>query len=111
MAGKFVLEKASNGQYYFNLKAGNNETILTSEQYKAKSSAVNGIDSVKENAPLDERYEKKDGTSFRFNLKAKNGQVIGSSESYTTAAARDKGIASVKTNAPTATVTDKTESA
>ena len=47
MAAKFVIKKAKNGQYYFNLKAGNGETILTSEMYKAKASANNGIQSVK----------------------------------------------------------------
>lgn len=51
MAGKFVLKKSSNGQYYFLLKAGNGETIAQSEMYVAKTSAKNGIQSVKENAP------------------------------------------------------------
>jgi hypothetical protein len=108
MAGRFVLDKSTNGQYYFNLKAGNHETILTSELYKAKSGALNGIDSVRENAPLDNRYDKKDGAHYSFNLKAKNGQVIGRSETYTTSAARDKGIESVKTNGPTTRLDDQT---
>ncbi len=51
MAGKFVIKKSSNGQYYFLLKAGNGETIAQSEMYVAKSSAKNGIQSVKDNAP------------------------------------------------------------
>jgi uncharacterized protein len=51
MAGKFVLKKTTNGQYRFNLVAGNGEIIATSESYKTKSGAVNGIDSVKRNAP------------------------------------------------------------
>ena len=42
MAGKYVLKKAKNGQFYFNLKAGNGETILSSEMYKAKASANKG---------------------------------------------------------------------
>ena len=33
------------------LKAGNGEIIATSERYKSKASAKNGIESVKENAP------------------------------------------------------------
>ena len=51
MAGKFVLQKSSNGKYYFVLKAGNGETIAQSETYESKASAQNGIRSVKENAP------------------------------------------------------------
>src|SRR5262245_60005223 len=54
MAGKFEIKKAKNGQFYFNLKASNGEIILTSEQYKAKASAKNGIDSVKSNSPHDD---------------------------------------------------------
>ena len=51
MAGRFVIKKAKNGQYFFVLKAANGEDIATSEMYKAKSSAKEGIDSVKSNAP------------------------------------------------------------
>lgn len=31
MAGKFELKKAKDGQFYFNLKAGNGQNILKSE--------------------------------------------------------------------------------
>jgi hypothetical protein len=50
MPGKFELKKTANGQYRFNLKAVNGEIIATSESYKSKSSAMNGIESVKKNA-------------------------------------------------------------
>lgn len=106
MAGKFVIDKSTKSQLYFNLKAGNGEIILTSELYKAKSGVLNGIDSVRENAPLDNRYERKDNSQYSFNLKAKNGQVIGRSETYTTRASREKGIEAVKKNAPDAVVND-----
>lgn len=33
MAGKFEIKRASDGQFYFNLKARNGEIILTSERY------------------------------------------------------------------------------
>jgi uncharacterized protein YegP (UPF0339 family) len=51
MAGKFVLKKGSGGKYHFNLQAGNGQVIATSETYESKQSALNGIDSVKNNAP------------------------------------------------------------
>lgn len=110
MAGKFILKKSSDGQFRFVLKAGNGETILTSELYKVKPSALNGIESVKKNAPLDERYERKVDKAGhpRFNLKAGNHEIIGSSEGYNSDAARDNGIESVKANAPTAVVEDET---
>ena len=107
---KFEIKKAKNGEFYFHLKAGNGEIILASEMYKSKSSAANGIESVKKNSPDDKRYEKKETKNGQhmFNLKAGNHQVIGTSESYKAVAARDHGIASVKKNAPGASVDDQT---
>ena len=51
MAGKFVLKKGSSGKYHFNLVASNGQVIATSETYERKQSALNGIESVKNNAP------------------------------------------------------------
>lgn len=51
MAAKLEIRKGASGQFTFNLKAGNGEIILTSEQYKEKAGAENGIASVKKNAP------------------------------------------------------------
>ncbi len=50
MAGKFELKKTASG-YRFNLKAGNGEIIATSETYTSKAAALNGIESVRTNAP------------------------------------------------------------
>ena len=107
--GKFVITKSSNGEYRFNLKAGNGEVILSSEGYAAKSGCTNGIDSVRTNSKIDDRYEKKTSTNSKnyFVLKASNGQVIGTSEMYESSSGRDNGIASVKSNAPDATIDDQ----
>ncbi len=51
MSGKFVLEKGSTGKYHFNLHAANGQVIATSQHYESKESALNGIESVKRNAP------------------------------------------------------------
>ena len=50
MAGKFELKQAKNGDYHFNLLAGNGQIIMSSEMYKTKASAENDIESVKKNA-------------------------------------------------------------
>lgn len=47
----FRLETASDGQFYFNLVAGNGQTIGTSEMYTTEAGRDNGIESVMENAP------------------------------------------------------------
>lgn len=106
--GKFVIKKRTNGEFQFNLKAGNDETILTSEGYNGKSGCQNGIESVRKNAPDDNRYDRKTASNgqYYFNLSATNGQIIGTSERYNTSSSRDNGIESVKKNAPDATVED-----
>lgn len=108
--GKFVVLTRKNGEFQFNLKAGNGEIILTSEGYSAKASCLNGIESVRKNAADDNRFERKEAKNgkFFFNLKASNGQVIGNSELYESASGRDKGIESVKRNASDAAVDDQT---
>jgi uncharacterized protein YegP (UPF0339 family) len=110
MAGWYELSKSSDGQFRFVLKAGNGETILTSELYTAKKSAENGIASVQTNCSLDERYERKSSSNGKlfFNLKAANSQVIGTSQMYSSEAARDNGIESVKTNGTTTEIKDNT---
>lgn len=50
MAGKFEVYKDKSGGYRFRLKAGNGEVIASSESYKTKASAMNGVESVKKNA-------------------------------------------------------------
>jgi uncharacterized protein len=110
MAGVFELKGAAGGQFMWNLKAGNHEVILTSELYKAKTSALAGIESVRKNVADDARFERKtakDGQVF-FVLTATNGQTIGRSELYQAEAGRDNGIKSVKTNAPDAVLKDLT---
>ncbi|MBF4465213.1 YegP family protein [Flavobacterium sp. LC2016-12] len=108
--GKFVITKRANGEFQFNLKAGNGQTILTSEGYTTKAACLNGIESVKTNSQDDSKFDKKESSNGKpyFNLKASNGQIIGSSEMYESTSARDNGIESVKTNAPEGTTDDQT---
>ncbi len=111
MAGWYELEKSKDGQFYFVLKAGNAEVILTSERYSTRAAAENGIASVQKNSPEEARFERRTATDGRhhFNLKAVNHQVIGSSQLYTSQAGREAGITSVKANGTSTTVKDKTE--
>ena len=112
--GKFVVKNTNTG-IKFDLKATNGEVILTSEVYTAKASCLNGIESVKKNAPIAavedqtkedfevqknpkfEIYQDKAG-EFRFRLKARNGEIIGISEGYKAMKSCVNGIESVKKN-------------
>jgi uncharacterized protein len=97
----FELFKDKAGEHRFRLLAGNGEIILASEGYKAKASMLNGVESVKKNAKLDARFERKQTKSgFSFNLLAANKKVIGTSEVYKSESSRENGIASVMKNAP-----------
>jgi uncharacterized protein len=110
MAGTFDLKQGGNGQFMFNLKAGNGEVILTSELYRQKQSAITGINSVRVNAGDDTRYERKtakNGQPF-FVLTATNGEIIGKSEMYSSVPAMENGIESVKRNGPVAAIEDST---
>jgi len=108
--GKFEITKRKNGEFQFNLKAGNGQIILTSEGYTTKTNCQNGIESVKKNSKEDSRFDKKESKNnkYYFNLKATNGQIIGTSEMYESEAGRDNGIESVKKNAPDAAISDLT---
>lgn len=118
--GKFVVRETGTG-IKFDLKAGNGEVIATSEVYSAEASCMNGIESVKKNAPVAvvedqtiegyvteknpkfEVYQDKAG-EYRFRLKATNGQVIATGEGYKAKASCLNGVESVKKNAPDAEI-------
>ena len=118
--GKFVVKATKTG-FVFNLKAGNGETIATSEVYSTEAACMKGVESVRKNAadakledqtaaevaavtnPKFEMYTDKAG-EFRFRLKARNGEVIAASEGYKAKASCLNGIDSVRRNAPDAAV-------
>jgi uncharacterized protein YegP (UPF0339 family) len=107
MPGKFELFKDKGGKFRFRLKAANGQIILTSQGYKTKVSAKNGIASVQRNSAVDARFERKSSKNkFAFNLKATNGQVVGTSEQYDTERACENGIQSVAKHAAGARVED-----
>lgn len=111
MSGKFLLKKTKQGNFVFHLKASNGQTILTSESYKSKNAALNGIESVRKNAGKASNFEyrkAKDDSSY-FVLLASNKEIIGQSEMYASTSGAKRGAASVKANAPSAALEDTTE--
>ena len=118
--GKFVVKATKTG-FVFNLKAGNGETIATSEVYTTEAACMKGIESVRKNAadakledqtaaevvavtnPKFEVYTDKGG-EFRFRLKARNGEVIAASEGYKAKVSCLNGVDSVRRNVPDAAV-------
>ena len=108
MPSKFEVYKDARGEHRFRLKAANGQTIATGEGYSSKAGCLNGINSVKENSQIPERfetYEDKAG-EWRFRLKAANGQVIAVGEGYSSEAALKDGIESVAKNAASAEIVE-----
>ena len=48
---KFEIYEDKGGKFRFRLKARNGEIVLASQGYKSKDTCLNGIESVKKNAP------------------------------------------------------------
>ena len=121
--GKFALKTVKTGMK-FNLKANNGEIIATSEIYNSKTACLNGVESVRKNAPIApiedqtaegftveknpkfEVYVDKAG-EYRFRLKARNGEIIAVGEGYKAKASCLNGIESIKKNAPDAEIVEE----
>jgi uncharacterized protein len=85
------------GQYYFQLIAGNGEKLLRSEGYTTLAAAKKGITSVKANGATTKSFKiftAKSGEHY-FNLLAKNGEVVATSETYVTKASATTAVATV----------------
>lgn len=108
--GKFEITTRKNGEFHFNLKAGNGQIILSSEGYNTKQGCKNGIESVRKNCDDNNKYDRLEakGGKFYFNLKAGNGEIIGTSQMYADAGGRENGIKSVRTNGVDAEMIDLT---
>ena len=109
--GFYELKTAKDGQFMFNLKATNGQIILTSELYKTKASALNGIASVQKNGGDEKNFEYRVAKNDKpyFVLKAANHQEIGRSQYYSSQDAAKKGVESVMNNSSTETIKEVTE--
>jgi uncharacterized protein len=56
----FEWYKDKKGKFRFRLKAGNGEIIAVGEAYSSKDGCINGIESVKKNAPIAKVVEAKE---------------------------------------------------
>jgi hypothetical protein len=75
---RFELTRKADNQWYFELQAADRRVLLESQSYTARTGAINGIESVRTNGKLPERYRLNtngDGT-VSISLRAANGQEI-----------------------------------
>ena len=93
----FEVKGTSDKKFHLVLKAGNAETIVTSEVLEQKASARKTIRAILRaafNPKLIETKNSADG-KFMFNLKSPNNQVVGTSETYNDKSGLEKGIRAV----------------
>lgn len=109
LPGKFELWKSSDGQFRFHLVAGNGRILLTSEGYKARVGALNGVLSVLENGvdPAQYLLHQTASGAYNLHLRAKNYESIGFTETYASKSNAKRAITAC-VNA-TSTYLDKVE--
>ena len=86
-------------EYYFAFNSPDGKTYLRSEGYKSEAARDNGIESVKKNAPIDERWvtgTAMDGKYHYYALKAANHQEIARSCYYESEAEMKAALAWVR---------------
>lgn len=107
---KFELFKATNGQFYWNLKASNGERVCQSEGYREKQGAFTGIQSCKNNAATLQNFELFQGKNGQhyWHLKARNGEIVAQSEGYVSKQGANDGAVACHRIAPTAPINDLT---
>jgi uncharacterized protein YegP (UPF0339 family) len=109
----YQLLQSADGQWYFNLLAGNYQVIGSSELYATKANAERGLATVlglvkaaaQAAAPPVARFQVFQGLDgqYYFHLRAENGAIVLQSQGYTRRSSALSGTSSVRTNGPTAT--------
>ncbi len=101
-------KKEGDSPFSFVFKDGD-KVLLKSENYKAKKSALNGIESVRKNSQIDSRYELKTAKNgkFFFNIKASNGQIVATSAFFNSEEDRKEAIEKIKKEAPNASLKEE----
>lgn len=106
---KYIIKKATNGQFYWLLNASNGQVLITSETYTTKENCKGGIASSKISV-ADKNFIRLTSSKLQpfFTQNSNNYQVLGTSEMYSSTQARDNGIEAVKRDAPRANIEDLT---
>jgi len=111
--GKFEVYRDKAGEFRFRLVAENGDIIMSSESYREKRSAFNGIASIKKNCQLAHRFSRKNAVDGRpyFVLKAGNHEIIGKSASFATSEECETGVRRFVDVAQAAEISDITKRA
>ncbi len=110
---QFHVLEAADGSWYFDLVAGNGQTIATSEMYVSESNANRAVTAVETlvaaanvaAAAPEAKFQVFRGFdgAYYFHLRADNGEIVLQSQPYTRRASAIAGTTSVRTNGTDAT--------
>ena len=101
-----IFQSKKDKKHYFRLKNNSGDVVLKSQGYSTKRTCMNGIQSVKKNTQVAERFapqQTKSGKQW-FNVVARNGQVVATSQRWDNARKCKSQITSVKKGAVKAKV-------
>jgi hypothetical protein len=89
----------ADGLHYFDLRAGNNQVLLSSEGYSSKAAALSGIASVQASGRSTTNYQtyQASSTHYGVDLTGGNGQVIAEGQVYASKASATRAINRIAT--------------
>ena len=111
MPAQFVIYQDKAGAFRFKLFSATGKQLVESEAYKTKSSAENGIESIRKNSANPKAFVVKADTAghggYFMSLKAGNGQVICHSRGHKREQLAKQAASQVSACAADATVLDR----
>jgi hypothetical protein len=79
-----VFQSPRDKKHYFRLRNNKGEIVMKSQGYSTKRTCINGIESVRKNSQVPERFDAKVAKNGKhhFNIIARNGQVVATSSRW-----------------------------
>ena len=93
-----VFQSPKDKKHYFRLRNNKGDIVMKSQGYSTKRTCINGIESVRKNSQVPERFDAKVAKNGKhhFNIVARNGQVVATSSRWDVQKACKTTMTSVK---------------
>lgn len=110
MPASFIIDRASNRQFYFLLQCSIGATLLTSYTFVFRISCFRAIDAVKTACMQDSNFQTGIATNkqYFFVLRGNDEEILGTSQYYNTIQLRDEAMNRVKKETAEALLQDRT---
>lgn len=106
MSAEFVLNRAAIGGAIFSYRDSSGRVILVSQRYDTTGAARAGIESIRANCAVDDRYERHMARSGHpyFNLKTADGEIVCTSVMFAAPQERHAAIEEMQRSAAAAPI-------